>query len=38
MWVVMDDDESVAGDGNEGLDLGVGAAVLHHDGPAQSSS
>ena len=37
MWVVLDDDEGVAGDGNEGLDLGVGAAVLHHDGPAQGA-
>ena len=33
MRVVLDDDESVAGDGDEGLDLGVGAAVLHHHSP-----
>ena len=35
--VVLDDDESVAGDGYEGFYLGVGAAVLHHDGPTQGS-
>ena len=37
VWVVLDDDEGVAGDGDEGLYLGVGAAVLHHHGPTQSS-
>ena len=35
--VVLDDDEGVAGDGDEGLYLGVGAAVLHHHGPTQGS-
>ena len=37
VWVVLDDDEGVAGDGDEGLYLGVGAAVLHHHGPTQGS-
>ena len=37
VWVVLDDDETVTGDGYEGLNLSVGAAVLHHDGPAQGS-
>ena len=35
--VVLDDDEAVTGDGDEGLDLSVGAAVLHHHGPTQGS-
>ena len=30
---VLDDDQGVAGDGNEGLQLGVGAAILHHNCP-----
>ena len=37
VWVVLDDDEGVAGDGDKGLYLGVGAAVLHHHGPTQGS-
>ena len=32
--VVLYDDEGVAGDGDEGLCLSVGAAVLHHHCPA----
>ena len=35
--VVLDDDETVTGDGYEGFYLSVGAAVLHHDGPTQGS-
>ena len=38
VWVVLDDDETVAGDGYEGLYLYVGAAILHHYRPAQSTS
>ena len=37
VWVVLDDDESVTGDGYEGFYLSVGAAVLHHHGPTQGS-
>ena len=33
--VVLDDDQAVAGDGDEGLELGVCRAVLHHHGPGQ---
>ena len=36
--VVVYDDQSITGDGYEGLYLYVGAAVLHHHRPAQSSS
>ena len=35
---VLDDDQGVAGDGNESLQLDIGAAFLHHHGPGQSSS
>ena len=35
MRVVLDDDKAVAGDGNEGLELGVSGAILHHHGPGE---
>ena len=35
--VVLDDDETVTGDGYEGFYLSVGATVLHHHGPTQGS-
>ena len=35
MGVVLDDDQAVAGDGDEGLELGVGGAVLDHHGPGE---
>ena len=35
--VVLDDDQAVAGDGDEGLELGVGGAVLDHHGPGESA-
>ena len=35
MGVVLDDDQAVAGDGDERLQLAVGGAVLDHDGPGQ---
>ena len=35
MGGVLDDDQGVAGDGDEGLQLGVVGAVLHHHGPGQ---
>ena len=38
MSVVLDDNESVAGHRDEGLHLLVGRAVLHHNGPGESSS
>ena len=38
MLSVLDDDQGVAADGDEGLHLDIGAAVLHHHGPGQSSS
>ena len=38
MSVVLDDDKGVAGHSDEGLHLLVGRAVLHHNGPGESSS
>ena len=38
MGVVLDDDQAVARDGDEGLQLTVSGAVLHHHGPGQRSS
>ena len=38
MGVVLDDDQAVAGDGDEGLQVTVGGAVLHHHGPGQRTS
>ena len=38
MGVVLDDDQAVAGDGDEGLKLGVSGAVLHHHGPGERAT